>query len=245
MNRIVVPAGARRTISLESASREKREIRIGKGAELRLFEVQNLGNTGHKLHIKVRLAKGAKLQWRIATLGSARSESEREIILAGRGAEVEVAEAVLGRQAQEFFSNYSLTHQAPGTKSRLLLKAALCGSSKLEARAIARIMPGAKESNAFLEERALLLSPQASCEAVPSLEIENNEVKCSHAASVTRMDSEQLFYLQSRGLGLREARETLAMGFLAEALKTANSEWLQRAEKLARARWTCCGVERG
>ena len=80
-----------------------------------------------------------------------------------------------------------------------------------------RVDPGAQQTDAFQESRNLLLSKRAHADAIPGLEIEANDVRCTHAAAVAQVDPEQLHYLRSRGLGEAEAKRVIIEGFL-EAL---------------------------
>jgi Fe-S cluster assembly protein SufD len=77
-----------------------------------------------------------------------------------------------------------------------------------------RVLPQAIGTEAFLEERILLASPHANAEVVPNLEIETDVVKCSHAATVGKIDEEEIFYLQSRGISKKQAKEMVMEGFL-------------------------------
>jgi len=77
-----------------------------------------------------------------------------------------------------------------------------------------KVLPGAEKTNSFLAERLLILSDKARAEAVPNLEIEADDVKCSHAATVGKIDEEQMFYLMSRGLPRAQAQDIIVEGFL-------------------------------
>ncbi len=108
-----------------------------------------------------------------------------------------------------------IVHQAPKTRSETLLRAVAEDSAKVSLRGTIIVEPQAQNINAFLTENILLLSDTAQAEAIPNLEIEANEVKCSHAATITNINDELLFYFASRGIGEREAKEMIISGFLA------------------------------
>lgn len=107
-----------------------------------------------------------------------------------------------------------VVHAAKQTKAKVSLKAVVDDKARAEIVGKIRVEPEGERTESFLEERILLLSDKAKAEAVPDLEILNNEVKCSHAATVGRVDEEQIFYLNSRGMTTNEAKIMIAEGFL-------------------------------
>jgi Fe-S cluster assembly protein SufD len=108
----------------------------------------------------------------------------------------------------------TLIHIAKNTQAHVSLKAVVEGRGVANINGTIIVRSGAQNTNSFLEERVLLLSKNARATAIPNLEIEANEVKCSHAATIGHLDDEQLFYLQSRGLTHKKATHLLAQGFL-------------------------------
>lgn len=109
-----------------------------------------------------------------------------------------------------------IVHRARHTRSNTLLRGAADGSSQIHLSGTIIIEPGAQDTNAFLTENILLLSAKAVAQAIPNLEISANEVKCSHAATVSKIPEENLFYLQSRGIDRTAAQTMIVDGFLAE-----------------------------
>lgn len=109
-----------------------------------------------------------------------------------------------------------IVHQARHTRSNTLLRGAAGGQSKITLSGTIIIEPAAQDTNAFLTENILLLSDQAVAQAVPNLEISANEVKCSHAATVTKIPPEHLFYLQARGIDPTAAADLIVSAFLAQ-----------------------------
>ncbi len=134
--------------------------------------------------------------------------------LVGEGAEAEVSGAFLAEDSQNINVNITIHHKAKNTLANTTLKGV--GRDKSKIRFFGRIII-AKDcgaSNSFLTERILLLSDQATAEAVPELEILTDDVKCSHAASVSQIPEQQLFYLMSRGLPKKQAEDLIIEGFL-------------------------------
>lgn len=105
-------------------------------------------------------------------------------------------------------------HQAPRTQANTTLKGVARDQSRLKFVGRIIIDPDCGQSNSFLTERILLLSDQARAEAVPDLEIMTDDVRCSHAASISNIAEEQLFYLMSRGLNQEQAETLIVAGFL-------------------------------
>ena len=107
------------------------------------------------------------------------------------------------------------THTAQGTRGRITVRAVCGAGARVAVRGLIRIAKEAQDTEDFLELRILTLGKTALATAEPELEIEANQVKASHAASVGPVDEEQLLYLMSRGLGRAEAVDTIVRGFLA------------------------------
>jgi len=107
-----------------------------------------------------------------------------------------------------------ITHKVPHTTANTTLKGVARDKSKIRFLGRIIIEKGCGDTNSFLEERILLLSDQAKAEAVPELEILADDVKCSHAATISSIPKEHLFYLQSRGLSKIKAEELIVEGFL-------------------------------
>lgn len=107
-----------------------------------------------------------------------------------------------------------IIHAAPNTSSKTDIKGVVDGSAQAFVNGTIKVLPAAKNTEAFLEERILLVSENAKAEAVPNLEIETDQVHCSHAAAVGKIDEEEIFYLQSRGISSNSAKEIIVSGFL-------------------------------
>ena len=108
----------------------------------------------------------------------------------------------------------TIHHKAPRTVAHTSLRGTSSDRAKLTFFGRIIIDPDCPQTNSFLEERILLLSPKAKGETVPELEILSDDVKCSHAATISTIDPEQLFYLQSRGLTFDQAEKMLVASFL-------------------------------
>lgn len=110
--------------------------------------------------------------------------------------------------------NLTIVHKAPHTRANTILKGVAKDSSKIRFFGRISIQEKCPDTQSFLEERILLLSDQAKAEAVPELEILCDDVKCSHAASISPIPQEHLFYLESRGIPKKQAQDMIVEGFL-------------------------------
>jgi Fe-S cluster assembly protein SufD len=134
--------------------------------------------------------------------------------LVGQGAEAEITGAFLAENSDKIDINITIHHKAKNTLANTTLRGV--GRDKSSIRFFGRIII-AKDcgmSNSFLTERILLLSDKATAIAVPELEILTDDVKCSHAASVSQIPEQQLFYLMSRGIPRKQAEDLIVDGFL-------------------------------
>lgn len=130
------------------------------------------------------------------------------------GEELEVVGRFWVKNQEKLEIKVEVVHVAEDTKARVSIKVGVDDGGWARVRGNVVVEEKAKNTESFLEERILLLSDKAKAEAIPDLEIKNNQVKCSHAATVGRIDEEQVFYLNSRGVGETEAKKMIAEGFL-------------------------------
>jgi len=146
--------------------------------------------------------------------------------LIGRGAKLNVVGAFILANNDEVKVAVNIDHIAPDTTSDTVIKSVLSDKAIGRFYGLVNIKNGAKNTNTFFREDALLLSDTAKAEAIPSLEIDENEVKAGHASTVGPVDEEQLFYLMSRGIDQKEARKLIVQGYLSSV-----SERLPAKEK--------------
>lgn len=130
------------------------------------------------------------------------------------GDEVQISGYFHGKKSDDININLTIVHQAPHTRANTILKGVAEDQSRIRFFGRIIIEENCGDTQSFLEERILLLSDQAKAEAVPELEIKTDDVKCSHAASISRIPEEHLFYLESRGIPQKQAEEMIVQGFL-------------------------------
>jgi Fe-S cluster assembly protein SufD len=182
---------------------------------------------------RAEVGRDAVLDWVALGFGSARGHVRMETRLVGQGASARVtgAYATHGRQHVDFDTTQE--HAAENTTSDLAFRGVLTDRSSAVWKGNIIVDPGAQKTDAYQESRNLLLSKRAHADAIPGLEIQANDVRCTHAAAVAQVDPEQLFYLRSRGLNEAAAKRLVIEGFL-EALVERFAEGPVR-ERLAEA----------
>jgi Fe-S cluster assembly protein SufD len=194
------------------------EIWVGPGANLRYVTAQGLSERGWVFGTqRAEVERDAHLDWVALGFGSSRGKVRMETRLAGSGSSARVTGAYAGNGTQHLDFDTTQEHAAPNTTSDLAFRGVLEESATAVWRGMIRVDPGAQQTDAFQESRNLLLSKQAHADAIPGLEIEANDVRCTHAAAVAQIDAEQLHYLRSHGLADEQAKRLIIEGFL-EAL---------------------------
>jgi Fe-S cluster assembly protein SufD len=192
------------------------ELIVGDGARLRYVCGQGLSERSWMFGAqRAQVGRDAGLDWVALGFGSARGRVRMETRLGGEGAEARVTGAYATHARQHIDFDTTQEHAAPNTTSDLAFRGVLQGRSTAVWKGNIIVDPGAQKTDAFQESRNLLLSKRAHADAIPGLEIQANDVRCTHAAAVAQVDPEQLFYLRSRGLRLEVARRLVIEGFLA------------------------------
>jgi Fe-S cluster assembly protein SufD len=191
------------------------ELIVGDGARLRYVCGQGLSERSWMFGAqRAQLGRDAGLDWVALGFGSARGRVRMETRLGGEGAEARVTGAYASHARQHIDFDTTQEHAAPNTTSDLAFRGVLTGRSTAVWKGNIIVDPGAQKTDAFQESRNLLLSKRAHADAIPGLEIQANDVRCTHAAAVAQVDPEQLFYLRSRGLREEVAKRLVIEGFL-------------------------------
>jgi Fe-S cluster assembly protein SufD len=194
------------------------EVWVGAGANLRYVTAQGLGRDSWVFATqRAEVERDATLDWIALGFGSGRGKVRMETRLAGPGSTARVTGAYAGDGAQHLDFDTTQEHAAPSTVSDLAFRGVLSGDSTAVWRGMIKVDRGAQQTDAFQENRNLLLSKSAHADAIPGLEIEADDVRCTHAAAIAQIDAEQLHYLRSHGLPEGDAKRLVIEGFL-EAL---------------------------
>ncbi len=180
----------------------------------------------------VHLGRDAQLQWTDISFGNVKSE--HTAYLSQQGAGAQYRSVFLGSGQDRYGADARMIHAAGHTRSEMRSRAVLMEGSRGSYRGLIRIMPQAKGCEAYQRADTLLLGDDARMDAVPVLEISNNEVKCSHGVALGQVDEEQLFYLASRGISRSDAVLMIVQGFFEQALKDSGAGDVIMREMLAR-----------
>ena len=206
------------------------EVHVGAGAKLELVSAQRLSpKTWHFAHQRARLERDSELAWACAGLGSKKGKIWLANDLVGAGATSRVTGVYFADGAQHLDYDTYQEHAAPHTTSDFVFRGALRDEATAVWRGMIHVEPEAQGTDAYQENRNLLLSRKAHANSAPGLEILANDVRCSHGATVGQVDRDQLFYLMSRGLSANEAERLIVRGFFAEALDRIEREPVREA----------------
>lgn len=190
------------------------ELLVGRDASLRYVQLQNWNDkVWHFAHQAGRVDANGSLQWTVGGLGAKLAHIHQDVLLDGRGASGEVNGVTFatGRQVLSYYTQQ--THAAPQTRSDLLYKQVLRDKSRVIWRGMIKVEPEAQLTDGYQRNDGLLLSPDCRADAIPGLEIEADDVRCTHGATAGRVDEEQIFYCMCRGLTEFEAMHMIVEGF--------------------------------
>ena len=195
------------------------EIFVEEGAKVEYVSVQSLSReTWHFASHHARVGRDAELDWVAGGFGSKKGKIRIQNDLAGPGATSRVTGAYFADGTQHLDYDTFQEHIAPHTTSDFAFKGALRDDSSAVWRGMIRVEKDAQKTNAYQENRSLLLSKTAHADSIPGLEILANDVRCTHGATLGQVDREQLFYLMARGLPRSEAERLIVRGFFQDVL---------------------------
>ena len=206
------------------------ELFVEQDAKLEYVSIQNLSReTWHFASHHARVERDAELDWVAGGFGSRKGKVWIQNDLTGQGATSRVTGAYFADGSQHFdYDTYQL-HAAPNTTSDFAFKGALRDEATAVWRGMIRVEKDAQRTNAYQENRNLMLSPTTHAVPIPGLEILANDVRCTHGATVGQVDREQLFYLMARGLSRAEAERLIVRGFFSDVLDRIELEPVREA----------------
>ncbi len=206
------------------------DLYAGHGSRLTYIGIQNWAPTTLAFQLNSTVVRrDARVQSLNLHLGGRQARHESLSQLQAPGAFSEMLALTVAKGKQEFDQRTLQLHQAPNTKSDLLYKNALLDSTKTIFSGLIIVDPDAQKTDAYQSNRNLVLSENAEANSLPGLEIQANDVRCTHGATTSRIDPEQQFYLQSRGIPPAMAHQILVFGFFEEVLSRLAHEGLHQA----------------
>lgn len=219
---------AKETACCPSLSIATGTIHAGSGAQVFRKIVQNLSPTAQSFQVEANAAgRDASVKTIAVNLGATYARLENQTRVAGPGADVKMYSLTVATGEQEFDQRTLQTHAAPHATSDLLYKNALMDDARTIFSGMILVEPDAQQTDAYQTNRNLLLSPTAEACSLPGLEIEANDVKCSHGATTGEIDSDQLYYLRARGIPKKIAEQLLVFGFFEEIIEKIDNEELK------------------
>ena len=206
------------------------ELIVEQGARLRYVNLQNWGQeVWHFAHQKGHVGREGRLQWTIGALGARLAKVNQHVAMTGPDAEVQVNGVMFTEGRQHLSYNTHQHHQAPYCKSDLLYKTALQDRSRTVWRGMIRVDREAQRTNAYQRNDNLMLSRDARSDSIPGLEIEADDVRCTHGSTSGRVDDHQLFYAMTRGFTRREAVRMIVAGFFQQVFDRITIESVREA----------------
>jgi Fe-S cluster assembly protein SufD len=228
---VVLERGARATFAEDYSSTVPGyvntvvELVIGDGARLEYVTTQKHHPQTRQFGThRATIGRDGEVDWVVLGLGGTRAKSRIESYLADQGANAKVTGAYFLTGSEHADYDTTQEHAAPNTTSDLFFKGVLADHSRAVWRGVIRVDKGAQKTDAYQENRNLLLSHEAHADSIPGLEIEANDVRCTHGATIGQIDKLQLFYLMSRGLSRPQAERLIVRGFFQPILDRIGSD---------------------
>jgi Fe-S cluster assembly protein SufD len=198
------------------------DMRLADSAGLQLWEQQELAPGDlYVRHARARVGRDSSLRHFDAELGARWAKTRVDCTLDGPGSEAFLDGAYYCGAGQHMDLRTVQRHQSPKATSRAVYKGAVASGGRSVFQGLIEVAPGASGTDAWLTNRNLILGEGARSDSIPTLKIGNNDVKCSHGSTTGRLNAEELFYLESRGLSTADAREMLVIGYFEDILTPA------------------------
>jgi Fe-S cluster assembly protein SufD len=231
---IVVDDDAEATVLSETVSTSQEaaglhcggiEILLAPRARLRYVNLQNWSpRVWHFAHQNAALGSQAALQWTIGALGGRLAKVNQHVMLKGEHARAQVNGVMFAEQKQHLAYHTLQHHEAAACHSDLLYKGALQDRATILWRGMIKVDPDAQQTDAYQRDDNLVLSDAARADSIPGLEIEADDVRCSHGATVGRVDDDEIFYALTRGFTRNEAVRMIVAGFFQQVFDRISIE---------------------
>ena len=206
------------------------ELFVGQGAKVEYVSLQNLSaETWHFASHRARVDRDAELDWVAGGFGSKKGKTRIQNDLAGEGATSRVTGAYFADGEQHLDYDTFQEHIAPNTTSDFAFKGARRDHATAVWRGMIKVEKDAQKTNAYQENRNLILSEDAHADSIPGLEIEANDVRCTHGATISPVNRDELFYAMARGISRGEAERLIVRGFFTDVLNRIELEPVREA----------------
>ncbi len=196
------------------------ELIVSDAAKLTYVSLQDFGtNVWQMTHERGRVGRDAQLDWVLSVMGTRLTKSFQTVELDGRGSWARMSGLFFANRQQHFDLDTQQNHNAPDSVSDLLYKGALKDKARSVWQGMIKALPDSQRIDGFQANRNLLLAKTARADSIPGLEIEADDVRCTHASTVGQIDQEQVFYIMSRGIPLETAVQMVVEGFFAPVME--------------------------
>ena len=236
---VILEDGAEATVLAEMASPTPTaggfhcggiELIVGDQAHLRFVNLQDWGQGAwHFSHQKANVGRDATLQWTIGALGAKLGKVNQHVALNGTGAHSQVNGTMFTENKQHLSYHTLQHHRAPNCTSDFLYKAALQDQSRTVWRGMIKVDPAAQKTDGYQRNDNLLLSTAARADSIPGLEIEADDVRCTHGSTSGQVDEELIFYARARGFTRKEAIQMIVTGFFQQIFDRITIESVREA----------------
>ncbi len=225
---VVLEEGARAVLIDEYASENAKgqalhngvvELIVGDGANLLYASLQDFGTNVWQInHERGRVGHNGQLDWIVSVMGSRLTKAFQSVELDGRGSWARMSGLFFGDRRQHFDLDTQQNHNSSDSTSDLLYKGALKDKARSVWQGMIKALPDSQRIDGFQANRNLLLADTARADSIPGLEIEADDVRCTHASTVGRIDEDHVFYLMSRGIPRATAVQMVVEGFFAPVM---------------------------
>jgi FeS assembly protein SufD len=238
---ILAPKGVKSSVFIKKTSKKSDKnnyaglnIRVvaEENSEVRIFTMQDLESSSSLFEERSAfILNDARVSWVDLSVGSSYEGTKVLSRLVGEGAKSDTKFLYAAKGKQRFDIYTSSVHQEKNTESDILTRGIIGGSAKALSRGLVFIDQNASGSKGYEKQDALILSDGAEADAIPNLEINNHDVKCSHGSSVGQVDPEKLFYLMARGLSETEAKRLIIEGYFSPVMEGFSALERENIEK--------------
>lgn len=195
------------------------EVRVSQGAHLKFIQLQSWGEHVWSFnHERIQVDRDGKLEWVYGAVGGQLTKSFTNVDLIGEGAEGNVSGFYITGNRQHMDHDTQQNHMVKNTSSDLLYKGALEDNSRSVWQGMIYVAPGAQKTDGYQANRNLVLNRNARADSIPGLEILADDVRCTHGATIGKIDPDQIFYLNSRGVPTEQAERLIVSGFFSPIL---------------------------
>ncbi|QDU56497.1 Fe-S cluster assembly protein SufD [Aeoliella mucimassa] len=236
---VILDDGAEATLLTETASTSPTagglhcgsiELIVEPNAKLRYVNLQNWShNVWHFAHQRATVDRNGSLQWTIGALGSKLAKVNQQVALTGPDADIQVNGVMFTEGRQHLSYNTHQHHMAPYCRSDLLYKSALQDRSRTVWRGMIKVDVAAQRTDAYQRNDNLMLASTARADSIPGLEIEADDVRCTHGSTSGRVDEQQVFYAMTRGYTRTEAIRLIVAGFFQQVFDRITIESVRNA----------------